>query len=162
MKKLEIQKLSTLLLYQFQTLYTRWSCFFLISNFFINKNSQGRKLSVKKKYLLAVIQLQCGNFWPKIYRILYPSDGNLATHTSDHQETEIVHLKNLSKSRDTDKKVVFLPYFSSHVFLMSLQLFFVLYLLVVNQNLFGVFYAFLRIHSWLSVKVINSQQTQRP
>ena len=30
---------------------------FLISNFFINKNSQGRKLSAKKKYILVVIQL---------------------------------------------------------------------------------------------------------
>ena len=58
------------------------------------------------------------------HRILYPSIRNLITHTFDHQETEIVRLKNLSKSRDTDKKVVFLPYFSSHVFLMSLQLFF--------------------------------------
>ena len=30
---------------------------FSISNFFTNKNSQGRKLSAKKKYLLAVIQV---------------------------------------------------------------------------------------------------------
>ena len=30
---------------------------FFISNFFNNKKSQGRKLSAKKKYLLAVIQL---------------------------------------------------------------------------------------------------------
>ena len=56
-KKLEIEKnKTTFIISVFKVVYYV-VLVFSIFNFFINKNSQGRKLSAKKKYLLSVIQL---------------------------------------------------------------------------------------------------------
>ena len=56
-KKLEIEKTKTTLIISVLKVVYYVVLVFSISNFFISKNSQGRKLSATKKYLLAVIQL---------------------------------------------------------------------------------------------------------